>query len=366
MKQLTVVQVLPALEQGGVERGAVEMAEYLQQQGHRPLVISAGGRLVQQLQQKSIQHIELPVGKKSLFSAFLVPKLRRLFRQQGVDVVHARSRLPAWLCLWALSGMRHRPVFITTIHGLHSVKKYSSVMARGDRVIAVSQTASDYLQSHYADHLKQPPCIIYRGIDPAEFPYAMPVDSEWLTRMHTRFPALQDKKTVLLPGRLTALKGAQELLPWLRQATDGRVLLLTATPEQSGPARRFHAQIMAEELGSRVVWVGNDEDIRHWYALADVVVSCSVKPESFGRTVIEALAMGRPVVGYDHGGVAETLRRIYPAGCVKCGDKDALSTAINRALTDPVPVPDEQPFTRDAMLQQTLEVYAQAVEGRHV
>lgn len=148
-KLLTVVQLIPALDSGGAERSALEIARALVQAGHRSVVISAGGRLVEQLQAEGSEHVTLDLGRKSLFTLARFGALRRVLRALKPDIVHARSRLPAWMGWWALKGMTPRPHFVTTVHGLNSPGRYSAILLRGERVVAVSQTLRDYVLSHY-------------------------------------------------------------------------------------------------------------------------------------------------------------------------------------------------------------------------
>lgn len=137
----TVLQILPELDCGGVERGTLDVAAELVRRGHRSIVVSGPGRLVPQLIAEGSEHINLPVGKKSIFSARLIPMLRKLFLEQQIDIIHARSRLPAWLAYlaWKKLDPLNRPAFITTVHGPYSVNRYSKIMTRGERVIAISE-----------------------------------------------------------------------------------------------------------------------------------------------------------------------------------------------------------------------------------
>jgi len=166
-----VVQLLPALESGGVERSTLEIADALVRAGHRALVVSAGGRLVSRLEALGAEHVTLDIGRKSLLTLRHVPALRRLFERERVDIVHARSRLPAWLGWRAVQGMgTARPRFVTTMHGLNSPSAYSAIMARGERVICVSETVRDYLLRHYPKTDPATLRVIPRGIDPSAFP----------------------------------------------------------------------------------------------------------------------------------------------------------------------------------------------------
>ena len=354
---LTVMQVLPQLKVGGVERGTIEFAQYLKQQGHRPLVVSAGGPLVADLAEHDITHISLEVGKKSLSTLRAVKRLRQLMREHRVDVVHARSRLPAWLCHRALRRMAEpKPAFVTTLHGLHSVNRYSSIMARGDRVIAVSETALNYLQRHFKRYLKHPPALIYRGID-AQFKHGQPPDPTWLRQWQRQHPAALKAKKVLLPGRLTAVKGGKNLIHWLQHTEQDCRLLLTAQPDQSNHSKKFQQLLQEHQLSDRVVWLGVERDMPSLYALADVVVSVNEKPESFGRSVLEALTVGTPVVAFAHGGVAEILQALFPEGQVTPGDEVELATRIDAFLQQPPTVNPHTLFANESMFAQTLALY---------
>ena len=361
---MVVVQILPALNNGGVERGTIEVANYLAKNGHTSIVISAGG-IMQEKLSSAVQHITLEVGRKSLLSLLLMTKLKNIFVDKNVDIVHARSRLPAWLAYKAIAKINNKkPKFITTIHGLYSVKRYSSIMARGDKVIAVSQTAANYVMDNYSQFLKQKPLIIYRGIDPKEFSYGYKPESHWLTNWNIENPQLNGQKTVLLPGRLTDLKGVKDLLIWLKDKENDALLVLTAYPETDKYAARLEQWFKQQGVQQKIKWVGFQKSMVNLYAVVDVVVSTSTRPESFGRTVIESLAVGTPVVGYNHGGVGEILGELFPQGCVEVGNTKHLSSRLNSVIKNMPQVPDKQKFILDNMLSQTLNVYQETINDR--
>ncbi len=361
MSNLVVVQLLPALNNGGVERGTVEVANYIAACGDTSLVISAGGVMCAQLNKK-VEHIELDVGKKSPLSFFLIKKLTDLFIERKVDVVHARSRFPAWLAFKAIEKIKgKKPRFITTVHGLYTVKRYSSIMARGDDVIAVSQTAADYIQNNYPQDLTTKPVIIHRGIDPEKFPYGFEPDVLWLQKWYEKHHQLVGHQIVLLPGRLTRLKGAKDLLPWLKSTNNDAKLVLTADPGHDMFAARLYHWFKEQGVEQRVYWVDIQQDMTPLYAIADVVVSASTRPESFGRTVVEALAIGTPVVGYNHGGVGEILDALFEQGKVDVGNTQQLSDRINQLLTNKPSVKNNQPYLLDNMLKQTHKLYQDAL-----
>ena len=163
-KELTVIQVLPSLVSGGVEKGTLEVAKFLVEKGHKSIVISGGGRMVDQLIREGSNHIQWPIGKKSLFTITYLVCLIRLMQKTNVDIIHARSRLPAWIVFIALKliSKKRRPHFITTVHGFNSVSLYSSIMTKGDRVIVVSNAIKSFILKHYNFDKNKIPAESYR------------------------------------------------------------------------------------------------------------------------------------------------------------------------------------------------------------
>ncbi|MER2554491.1 MAG: glycosyltransferase family 4 protein [Thauera sp.] len=370
MKALKILQLLPALDSGGVERGTLEIARALVAAGHESVVLSRGGRLVDQLQHEGSRHIALDLGHKSPATFFKYRALRTLFEAERFDIVHARSRLPAWVAWLAWRGMpaNARPHFVTTVHGMHSVSRYSAIMCAGERVIAVSDTVRAYLRSHY------PPTrwprltddritVIPRGIDPTEFPSDYRPSDEWLARFHGNFPQIGARKVLTLAGRLTRLKGHHDFITLVaRLVADGLdvvgLIVGGEDPKRPGYAKEIRERVQAEGLGERIVFTGHRSDVREIYAISDCVLSLSSTPESFGRTVLEPLAMGRPVVGYAHGGVAEILRELFPHGAVVRGDIGAAAARVTNVLAARTPVVEHNArFLLANMQAQTLKLY---------
>ncbi len=345
--RLTVVQLLPALHSGGVERSTLEIAQALVRDGHRALVVSAGGRLVPRLEALGAEHIALPIGRKSPLTLRHIRHLRRLFAACEADIVHARSRLPAWIGWLALRGMSPashppKPRFVTTVHGLNSPSRYSAIMARGERVICVSETVREYVLRHYPKTDPARLRVIPRGIDPSAFPHAGGADGApdraARARIAGRFPALGgDGPLLLLPGRGTRLKGhadALAVLKALREAgIDARLWMPGARePGREAYVAELEAQARAAGIFDALAITDVTDAIVEAYAASDAVLQVSRKPESFGRTVIEALSVGRPVIGWAHGGVGELLRELYPAGAVAPFDPQALLAATRAAI----------------------------------
>ncbi len=333
-RPLTVLQLVPALDSGGAERSTLEISRALVAAGHRSIVVSAGGRLVQRLQAEGGEHLTLDVGRKSLGTLRHVLGLRQILRARAPDIVHARSRLPAWIARLALRGFAPRPRFVTTVHGLNRPGRYSAVLARGERVICVSESVRTHLLAHYAwldpGHLT----VIPRGVDPAEFPFGHQPDSAWRDEFARAFPQLAGVPLLTLPARGTRLKNHADAIRLLRRLRDApgidAGLLLLGARDTGREAYVQELEALAQRLGvaPRVVVAAPRADVRDVYAASAAVLQLSARPESFGRTVIEALALGVPVVGYAHGGVAELLRDLYADGAVAPGDVDAAAARV--------------------------------------
>lgn len=367
-RRLTVAQMLPALEAGGVEHDTLDLAEGLAAAGHRSLVISAGGRLAARLVAGGSEHVPWPVGRKSPLTLRWVPRLRRFLARESVDILHVRSRLPAWVARLALRGMDQgtRPRFVTTVHGLHSVNAYSAVMTAGERVICVSETARRYVLDNYpgvdAARLAVIPC----GVDRAHWAPGYRPDGDWLTRWRGEHPELEGRRILTLPGRLTRRKGHEafvELVGRLAGAGhDVHGLVVGPVPERRG-RYRAELQALAGRVGvtDRVGFTGGRDDMREIYAVSDLVLALSDKPEAFGRTVLEALSLGRPVLGWNLGGVGEQLAKLYPDGAVAHGDMASLAARAGMLLESPPPVPADHPYTLDAMLDATFGLYRELI-----
>ncbi|MCW8806994.1 MAG: glycosyltransferase [Rhodanobacter sp.] len=365
-KLMTVVQLIPALHSGGAERSALEMARALVQAGHRSIVISAGGRLAEQLKAEGSEHVTLDIGRKALRTLTRLAALRRVLRELKPDIVHARSRLPAWLGWWAIKGMTPRPHFVTTVHGLNSPGRYSAILMRGERVIVVSQTLRDYVLSHYPWLEPSRVRVIPRGIDPEAFPYGHWPDDAWQKAFYAEYPALMGAPLLTLPARGTRLKGhhdAIELLAELkRRGIEARLLLLgVIEPGREAYLDELRELIRVRGLSSQVVLTPPRDDVRDIYALSTLILQLSNKPESFGRTVIEALSLCRPVLGYAHGGVGELLAELYPAGRVPQGDRERLVERAAELMRLAPPIAPLQRYRLLDMQRATLALYEELV-----
>ena len=370
-RRLTVVQILPAMQSGGVERGTVEIGAELVRRGHRAIVISAGGRMVHDLARHKVEHVAWKVGAKSLATLRFIRKLRKFLRDEQVDILHARSRLPAWIAWRAWRGMnpRNRPRFLTTVHGFYSVSRYSSIMTRGERVIAVSEAVRRYVLDNYPQADAAHITVIPRGVDPKLYPHGYRPTPSWSQSWFQRYPHLLDSFVLTLPGRLTRLKGHEQFIELIARLLERRLpvqglIVGGEDPRRLKYADSLHRLVRAKGLEGHITFTGERGDMREIFASSNLVLSLSQQPESFGRTVLEALALGVPVIGYDQGGVGEILAELFPAGRVAAGDLDDLTKRVEHFLHKTPPVPNGNPFTLQRMLDDTLAIYDRLAAAR--
>jgi glycosyltransferase involved in cell wall biosynthesis len=333
-----VLQVLPALGAGGVERGTLEIADALLRAGLRAIVASAGGALVARLEGLGARHVTLPLGTKSPLGIWRnAAALDALVRQEGVAILHARSRAPAWSA-W-LAARRGGAHFLTTYHGTYNEglpgkRLYNSIMARGERVIAISRFIAEHLQArHGIDPARIR--VIPRGVDEGLFDPAL-VAADRMARLRAQWGVPEGRPVVMLPGRVTRWKGQAVLVEAMsRLPGDAMALLVGDGQARAGFRDELQARIAALGLAERVRLVGHADDMPAALLLADVVVHASTDAEAFGRTVIEAQAMERCVIASDLGGPRETVEDGVTGWRVPPGDPTALAAAIGRALVLP-------------------------------
>ena len=337
-RPLTIVQMLPELQSGGVERGTLELGKYLVEQGHRSIVVAAGGQMAEQLKAEGSQLVEWSVGKKSLGSLKYIFPLRKLLQKEKVDILHLRSRLPAWIGYLAWKGLdkKSRPKLVTTFHGFYSINAYSGVMAKGERVIAISNAVKEHVMEHYRVPAEKIP-LIYRGVDETVFDPSA-VSAARIDALKQEWGIDPDTgPVIMLPGRVTSWKGQDVFLKSLDKL---RHLPWTAVcvgelREDSAYTRSVIGLLAELQLQDRVKFVGNCNDMAAAYLAADLVISASSKEaEAFGRVAIEAQSMGRAVIATAHGGSLETVLPEKTGWLVTPDDPDSLAKAIQDALGD--------------------------------
>ena len=362
---MKILQVLPELTSGGVERGTVELAQFLIEQGHESLVLSNGGRMVERLVQDGSRHITMPVHRKSLFSLRYVGRLKKLLLEEKPDILHLRSRAPAWLCYlaWRQLPKNARPRLVTTVHGTYSVNFYSQIMTRGERVICVSESVKDYVLKNYSKTSAEKLTVIHRGVDTSlYYPGYLP-DTSWQEKWRSENPHLIGKTLLLLPGRITRWKGHQDFLLILRELLKVHpevhgVIAGSPSPGKERYLAELEESVDAMGLTEQVTFLGHRSDLREVMAICDIEFSLSKDPEAFGRVSLEALSLGKPVAAYAHGGVKEQLETLFPEGAVTPNEPQEVVALLKRWLGEELPTPAvNNCFTLAAMNAQILAVY---------
>ena len=368
--KLTIVQVLPALDSGGVERGTLEISKYLVSKNHRSIVISEGGRMRQKLVQEGGKHIKLPIGKKSLFTLSIIPKLIRIFIKNNVDIIHIRSRFPAWICFIATTFMPHkkRPLIVTTFHGPYSINRYSSIMAKGDAVIAVSEMIKIYILSNYKINPEKI-FLHYRGVDAKEFPYLFKPEKLWIKKWNKKYPKTRDKILLTLPGRITRWKGQMDFLNII-------ALLVNEYPNIHGLIvgdvavnklsflKELKDKAIKLNIEDNISFIGHRSDLKEIMSISKIVFSLSNVPEAFGRTTIESLKIGVPVIGYGHGGVGEQLKEVFSEGIIKKDDIPAAVNLCKNWIKNTPKVAKTNLFNLETMQSNTLKIYRAVLKNR--
>ncbi len=338
MSSPAILQVLPSLQTGGVERGTVEITEAITRAGWDALVASAGGRMVAEVERVGGRHVALGLTAKDPLRILRNARsLARLITRESVAIVHARSRAPGWSAF--LAARRTGAHFVTTYHGAYGedlpLKRwYNAVMAKGELVIVASRFIAGLVQRrHGVDPARIR--IIPRGIDPEVFdPAIRPERAERLRRL---WGLPEGAPVVMLPGRLTAWKGQGTLIDAAARLVrrDARIVLVGSDQGRTAYAKGLRRRAAALGLADRLHLAGECDDMPAAFMLADVVIHASTKPEAFGRVVIEAQAMGRPVIAADLGGPVETVEDGATGWRVPPGDPVALAAAIDRVLALP-------------------------------
>jgi glycosyltransferase involved in cell wall biosynthesis len=320
---MRIVQLLPELNEGGVERGTMELSRELVKLGHENIVISAGGKLVEQIEVDGGSHILIDVCSKNLFTVpFRIWTLKKLLKELQPDILHARSRVPAWLTYLANKTLGFP--FVTTVHGFNSISPYSAVMTKGDKVICVSAVIKSYIQKHYHTDEKKI-TVIPRGIDLEKF-NPNHVDTAFIDMFKTKYH-LNKRMVVSTVGRITQLKDLETFIHAIAMAKDTipnivGLIVGGVREDKQNYFESLQALVKELDLKEHIVFTGSQSHVTEIYALSDVVVSSSKKPESFGRSVAEAIAMNTPVIATHHGGVLDIIIEgengyFYPVGKYK-------------------------------------------------
>lgn len=335
--QKTILQVLPSLFSGGVERGTIEVAQILKNSGYNPIVASSGGPLVYKLEEHDIKHIALNVSSKNPFVIWEnVSSLSNIIKEYKINLVHARSRAPAWSAYIATNNMK--VPFVTTFHGIYNISNflklyYNSVMTKGQRVIAVSDFVKQHMLKYYNvdERIIR---VIHRGVDSNYFNPER-VNQEEIKKFKEQYNVPKNTPVLLLPARMTTWKGQIQLVKALNKIRDLNFHCLIIGDLSKHPNFTKSVQNLISELKlQRKIRIhGNERNVLNLYAISDIVLSTSIEPEAFGRTIIEGQSMAKLVVATNTGGAVETIKDEVTGYHVKPKNINDLSEKIRHCLS---------------------------------
>lgn len=378
-KTPVIMQIIPELGPGGAEQGCIDVATALVQAGARALVVSAGGPRVGEVIRAKAEFIPMIVQSKNPWDMYMnIGRIRKLITAWNVDIVHVRSRAPAWSAWYACKGTNAK--FMTTVHAPYNMggtlkNFYNSIMMRGARVIAISQHVVRYIIDNFnidPNRIR----LVHRGIALDRFHPTM-VGMQRMATLLRDWRIEDGAPIILLPGRLTRWKGHHVLLEAMAQLKRPDVFCVLLGSDQGRTEYRAELETQIEKLGltGQVRIIDHCNDMPAAYMISSVIVSASTDPEGFGRIPVEAQAMGRPIIATDHGGAQETILRGETGWLIPPGDASAMAEALRQALAL---TPQQRAvlatksmnhiamnFTRERMCEQTLSVYAELLAEKY-
>ncbi len=359
---MKIIQLLPELNEGGVERGVVELNREFVKRGHSSVVVSSGGKMVPLITEAGGQHITFNVCSKNPFTVpFRSYGLQRLFDELQPDIIHARSRVPAWLCHFANKNSRYP--FVTTVHGMNSVNRYSRIMTTGDRVICVSEVIKTYLLKNYAGLDQDRLHVIQRGVDMQLFDPER-VDQDYVEDLRNSLN-LKDTFIVGSVGRITYLKDYETFIAAIAKCAETipniRGMIVGGVREDKEDylvgLKRLSASLGMEE---RIIFAGSHTRMPEIYSLFDVMVNASLKMGNVGRTVTEGLAMNTPVIATTFEGLRNLVVDGVNGYVINNQDVEDLAQSIKKLHATPIRetrLTVDPTFTLDAMVEDTLKIY---------
>jgi len=380
-RKKVVMQILPSLQNGGVERGVVDLAKSLQENGFNPIIVSSGGLMVYQLREAKIQHICLNVNTKNPLAIIAnIGKIADLIKVYKVDIVHARSRAPMISAYFACKKTKAK--LISTVHGNYSLngfycknfifkRIYNAFMLKASRVIAVSEFIKDYLLKNYQPFTKESLVnkisVIQRGVDIKYFDFAS-ISMRRKIALSESWNLPEDKKIILFPARITSWKGHEFLIESLSKVKSDFFCVFVGSDHGHKKFRKkIEQKIIKENLAGKIKFVGVCKDMPVAYAIANLVISASLRPEAFGRIAIEAQAMQKIIIATNIGGSLETIIDGKTGFLVEAGNVEKMAQLIDDALNLDASRSNqirenarshiEENFSSKKMCEETIKIY---------
>jgi glycosyltransferase involved in cell wall biosynthesis len=368
----TILQVVPSLIAGGVERGTIEIAKAIVEANYNSVVLSSGGPLVPKVGAVGSKHIQMNVDTKNpIFLLNNICKIAKLIKQEKIDIIHARSRAPAWSSYFA--AKKTDISFITTFHGIYNFsesfkRQYNSIMTYGERVIAVSDFVKNHILDNY-DIDESKIRVIHRGVD-AKFFDQKNLQEENLEILREKYHIPKSVPVILLPARMTRWKGHENLIKALNSIRDKDFYCIIAgdLSKHPGFTEQIKGMIQELKLQPKIQIFGPEADMLSLYGISDIILSTSIEPEAFGRIIIESQSMEKIVIATNIGGAAETIidevtgYHVEPNNYKELAEKIAFvldnldSTALNKIRKN-ARISSSQSFSLQTMQKKTIDVY---------
>ena len=336
MKNFKLLQIVPSLESGGVEQGTIDLANFLGEKKIKSFIISNGGKMLNNLNHKMVNHIKMPVHKKNfIFMPILAKKLNKIIQEKKINIVHVRSRAPAWV-LYFIPNQSFRR--ISTFHNVYGTqnflkKNYNKSLSEVDEIVAISEYVKSSIIEIYKIN-KNKIVTINRGIDTKVFD-PKTINKKEISHFVNKFNIENDKKIILFPGRLTQWKGQIEFLKIMEYFKNKKVICYFVGDKKNySYTSKLNKAIKKKNLTNECKVIGNlkTSDLKIIYFCSDVIVSAPLKPEGFGRIVAEGLAMKKIVLGYNYGGVKDQLMEIDKLHKVKPHDHLEMKNKIEKVF----------------------------------
>jgi len=339
MKKFKLMQIVPALNSGGVEQGAIDVANYLAEYENNSIVVSSGGRLIEDLNKKYIFHYKLSVNSKNFLKMpFIAKKINKIIKEKKINILHIRSRAPAWLLPYI---DKKELITISTFHNLYNhqniIKKiYNKGLAKTDYIVAISKYVGEEIIKQYKISKKKI-TIINRGIDIDFYNAKKPEETELINFINKK-KIDSNKKNILFPGRLTEWKGQLEFLKIIEKFKDQSYQFYFAGDDKNvSYTKKLINQIEKKKLDQNCKILGhlNNNDLKMMYYCSDLVISAPLRAEGFGRIISESLAMKKIVIAYNFGGVKDQLKDLNEIYKIIPFDQEELKKRIQLILDSP-------------------------------
>ncbi len=341
--KMKVLQVIPKLGYGGAETGCYDLAHYLYEKDCKSYIATSGGDLLKFVKKNKVKVFRLPVHSKNPIIMLLnILMLSVIILIYNIDIVHARSRAPAWCCLCSCFITRRK--FVTTFHGTYNFsnylkKFYNSIMVRSKLVIAGSNFIFEHINTNYQKYLKEKNklMVIFRGIN-LEYFNKKNISENKKNKLMSAWKINPEKKTILLPGRLTQWKGQEVFIEAINiliedyNKNNFQAIILGSDQGRNIYSKKLFSLVHRYQLNKTVNFITFCKEMPIAYSLSDIIVSSSIEPEAFGRVAVEAQAMGKPIVASNIGGSNETIVNGKSGFLYKSGDPRELAKALNNVM----------------------------------